>query len=59
MIGKAAQDVGEPRLWIDAVEVCRGDQSLHGCPLSGTVRRDLMTGGRRLRLPGLTEKLPP
>jgi hypothetical protein len=45
MIGNAAQDVGELSLWIDAVEFCRGDQSVNGCgPLSGTVRRDLMTG---------------
>jgi hypothetical protein len=26
MIGDAAQHVGEPSLWIDAVEFCRGDQ---------------------------------
>jgi hypothetical protein len=30
MIGDAAQHVGEPSLWIDAVEFCRGDQAIYG-----------------------------
>ena len=38
MIGDAAQHVGEPGLWIDAVEFCCGDQGAYRCgPLSATV----------------------
>jgi hypothetical protein len=29
MIGNAPQYVGKPGLWIDAVEFCRSDQSVH------------------------------
>jgi hypothetical protein len=29
MIGDAEKHVGEPSLWIDAVEFCRGDQGVH------------------------------
>jgi len=46
MIGDAAQHVGEPKLWIDAVEFCRGDQSVYrGGPLSATVRRGVIMPG--------------
>jgi len=38
MIGDAAQNVGEPCLWVDAVEFCCGDQSVHrGSALAATV----------------------
>jgi len=38
MISDAVQDVGEPSLWVDAIEFCRGDQGVHrGGPLTATV----------------------